>query len=100
MLTRRFNCPCVGVSEVVGVSSTVSFDFVSHVYRENQQDECLSKIPVTGIHADKISAARKKEKMGVSSSEETEVISVRERERIRQRTPFVFFPGDRTLWGP
>ena len=55
MPTRRFNCLCVGVSEVVGVSSTVSFDFVSHVYRENYQDECLSKIPVTGIHADKIS---------------------------------------------
>ena len=59
----------------------------------------LFKIPVTGIHADKISAARKKEKTGASSSQETEVISVRERERIRQRAPLRILPRGQDAMG-
>jgi hypothetical protein len=81
----------------------------------------LIRILVTGIHADKISVARKKKNTRASLSEETVVISVRENELILQRAqkgnpealnllfehaaasglrpPFVFFPWDRTLWG-
>ncbi len=45
----------------------------------------LIRILVTGIHADKISVARKKKNTGASLSEETVVISARENELILQR---------------
>jgi hypothetical protein len=45
----------------------------------------LIRILVTGIHADKISVARKKKNTRASLSEETVVISVRENELILQR---------------
>ena len=45
----------------------------------------LIPILVTGIHADKFSVARKKNKRGPSLRQETVVISVREKELILQR---------------